>query len=358
MFGVRVAQLYGLWCDCSSQGGHLTYYCQRVHEQYRRHHAAMEIAVTADEMRGTDDVDAVLDHLPEIASKYAPALENRAAENSAVIQDILAELEGKKQNDHFRFGIEALDQILDGVPPTTLTTVGARSSNGKSVFLGQAAINCAARAAQPALMFSIEMSQKELFKRWAAHLSRQPIRGGDRRAFIGGLSRVDQLQRDGLLHVFTGPHTVEQIAAEAMAFASRSKLGIIVVDYLQAVVSTKSRTESREQQVAHIAGSLKHLASKAGAPVLTASQLNKDGENNPRGSTLRESEAIFNYSNIVLLLDPAKGSEREDAADMDIIIDKNRDGKKDVVVARWEKPIYTIRDQDACDLPNYRPELV
>jgi hypothetical protein len=83
------------------------------------------------------------------------------------------------------------------------------------------------------------MSQRELFSRWAAALSRQPLRGGNRRELIGGLARVDKLQRDGLLHVFTGPHTVEQITAAAMAFASRSKLGLIVVDYLQAVVTTK-----------------------------------------------------------------------------------------------------------------------
>jgi replicative DNA helicase len=201
------------------------------------------------------------------------------------------------------------------------------------------------------------MSQRELFSRWAAALSRQPLRGGNRRELIGGLARVDKLQRDGLLHVFTGPHTVEQITAAAMAFASRCKLGLIVVDYIQAVVPSKSRGESREQQVAHIAGSLKHLASKTGAPVLTASQQNKDGETNPRGSTLRESEAIFNYSNIVLLLDPQKGNERSDTVSMDIINDKNRDGRKDVVVAMWEKPIYTIRDMDAPDMPAYDPTL-
>ena len=114
------------------------------------------------------------------------------------------------------------------------------------------------------------------------------------------------------------------------------------VDYIQAVVPTRSKHDGREQQIAHVAASLKHLASKTGVPILTATQLNKEGEKTPRLSSVRESEAIANYSNIVLLLNP---EERNDVAvDMDIIVAKNRDGAKDVATVVWERPLFTIRD--------------
>jgi replicative DNA helicase len=224
-----------------------------------------------------------------------------------------------------------------------LATVGARTSAGKSVFLGQAALKCAHQDHKPALFFSLEMSQTEMYRRWAANLSQKPYGSHDRREIGSALLRVNQLASDGLLQVFTGPRTVEQIESEAMAYAARQPLGLIAVDYIQAISPTHSRSEGREQQVAHIAAALKRLAMKSGVPVLTASQLNKAGEESPRSSTLRESEAIGNYSNVVILL-KSMGDKFASSCEMDLIVDKNRDGSCGIGGAIWCRPIFTIRD--------------
>ena len=304
-FQARAAKLYGLWRDRASQAANVRHYAKGVHSEYRRQHAADDLAGLSDEMRATQDPDRVLSEVGAVATKYAPAAEDRSVENARVLNELLGELDGTRTDDRFRFGITALDELLGGIAPGMLVTVGARTGQGKSVLLGQTAMKCALRDGKPALMFSLEMTQAELYKRWASALSRKPFGGADKegRKQVGSaLLRVQDLAKHGLLQVFTGPRNVEQITAEAMAYAARQPLGIIVVDYLQAVLPTKSRSEGREQQVAHIAASLKHLAMSTGVPVLTASQLNKAGEDNPRGSTLRESEAIGNYSNVVILL--------------------------------------------------------
>ena len=353
-YGKTIRDIANLVADCTNQRAHIRYYAADVYQEHRRTHAAADIAGAADQMIGADDPDAVLEQLPEIASKYAPLPMNRTADTGQVFQDIIAEMEGKKPSGVFRFGITVLDNLIGGLPAGALVTVGARTSNGKSVFLGQSAIRCADRDRKVALFFSLEMGKAELFKRWAALLSRQPIKGGDRRQFLGGLSRVERLANDQLLHVFTGPRTVEQIAAEALAYTTRCEVALICVDYLQALVATRSR-DGREQQVAHQAAALKHLASQTGVPVLTASQLNKDGKDCPRLSAIRESEAIANYSNIVILLSPRSTSG--DAVTMDINLAKYRDGATDLLVATWDRSLFTIRDQDACDHPNYDPAL-
>ncbi len=341
-----VSDIGNLIAECTMQRAHLRFYASEVQREHRRRGAAEDIAGAADDILGTDNPDTVLEYLPEIATKYAPPALSRTSDNQRVIADIIDELEGRQPEQAFRFGIEAIDRIVDGVPAGALVTIGARTSCGKSVLLGQIGLQCAIRNAKPVLFFSCEMTQRELTKRWASALSRErhPNQGGDRRKYIGGVSRVKDLLDKQLLHVFTGARTVEQIAAEATAYAARCQLGAIIVDYVQAVVPTRSRSEGREQQVAHIAEFLKHLAASTGVPVFTASQLNKEAEETPRLSTMRESEAIGNYSNIVLLLDPER--RPGDVVKVDVHVAKNRDGKTKTGSRRLGTALFTIRDED------------
>ena len=345
LFGSRLAELYGLWCDCSSQAANLNYYCTQVHKEWRRTHAAEDISGVASDLGSSYDVDESLKELPEIANRYAPVVQQRCSANREVMEDLYAELEGKKSDDYFRFGISAIDNIVNGLPPTTLTTIGARTSNGKSVVLGQSALRCAFHYRRPVLFFSLEMSQRQMYRRWAASMSELPFSSANKDGIKDALSTIYKLEKDGLLHVFSGPRSIEQITAETMAFANRGSLGMVAVDYLQAVLPTKGRNENREQQVAHIASALKNLAATAQTPVLTAGQLNKSGEGDPHTSSFRESEGIGNYSNVVILLHPDAGSETTDIARVKVILDKNRDGGKGVMYISWNKPIFLMKDE-------------
>ena len=81
------------------------------------------------------------------------------------------------------------------------------------------------------------------------------------------------------LQLFNGSQRVEEIASIAKAYAATNELGLICVDYLQLVKPTETgRNITRERQVSHIATSLKNLAMEIGVPVMTATQVNKQGE--------------------------------------------------------------------------------
>jgi replicative DNA helicase len=90
---------------------------------------------------------------------------------------------------------------------------------------------------------------------------------------------------------------------------------MIVVDYIQLVEGVKSKTDSREQEVARISKQLKQLAKKFGCPVITASQLNDDGR-------VRESRAIAHDADIVLQIKPDEG----------IFVAKNRNGQRGIML--------------------------
>ena len=94
-----------------------------------------------------------------------------------------------------------------------------------------------------------------------------------------------------------------QITASAAAQAAASKIGLIVVDYIQLVDSEDSR-DSRQEQIAKISRRLKTLARELEVPVIALSQLNRAVENRedrrPRMADLRESGAIEQDADIVL----------------------------------------------------------
>jgi replicative DNA helicase len=127
--------------------------------------------------------------------------------------------------------------------------------------------------------------------------------------------------------------TVTEIAAAARRIKRRQgALGLIVIDYLQ-LIEPDNPKDPRQEQVAKIARRLKGLAREMAVPVMCLAQLNRQTEmgkeNIPRLSHLRESGAIEQDADVVLLLyrEEYYKPEKEDAkGKAEIIIAKQRNG--------------------------------
>jgi replicative DNA helicase len=122
-----------------------------------------------------------------------------------------------------------------------------------------------------------------------------------------------------------------QLRAKARRVASRHKLGLIIVDYLQLLNPTDSKVP-REQQVAEASRGLKSLAKELDVPVVVLSQLNRSSEKEnrpPRLADLRESGSIEQDADVVLMLArPKEADEKfQVAADSaELIVAKQRNG--------------------------------
>jgi len=133
--------------------------------------------------------------------------------------------------------------------------------------------------------------------------------------------------------VDAGNVTIVDIRAKARRLkTSRQGLGLIVVDYLQ-LMSSSSRLDNRQQEIAEISRSLKLMAKELEIPVIAVSQLNRDPERRqdkrPQLSDLRESGAIEQDSDIVMFIHREDSDEAKGKAD--IIVAKHRNGPTDVV---------------------------
>jgi replicative DNA helicase len=187
------------------------------------------------------------------------------------------------------------------------------------------------------LFVSLEMGRLEIGDRLLCARSR--VDGHKLRTGIGlnhseitHLSKAyNELSRDGVMFIDDTPtRNMLQITASARRMRRRSRVALIIVDYIQLVDAEDAR-ESRQEQIAKISRRLKALARSLEVPVIALSQLNRAVESRedkrPRMADLRESGAIEQDADIVLLLhrpDYYDANEQPGIAMLDVA--KNRNG--------------------------------
>ena len=233
-----------------------------------------------------------------------------------------------------------LDDIIGGLQPGRLYTIGARPGRGKSLA-GQAfAANVASRQKRSAFVASLEMTASEYAKRFLAADSSVRMRDMDHGS-LDGITWDRLGQSTGKLSSWpvwindSSRQDLASIRADARAVNRKHPLGVIVIDYLQLVTPADSRLP-RHEQVGQMTRNLKRLAKELHVPVILLAQLNRnstDGNRKPRLDDLRESGDIEQDSDVVILLhDPQPDAiPSPQGAELVALVEKNRGGPRGVV---------------------------
>jgi replicative DNA helicase len=246
-------------------------------------------------------------------------------------------------------GLRDLDLLTRGLQPGELIVLAARPSVGKSALALNIAEYVAADTDQAVAFFSLEMSKEELALRLLssrARLDGQRMRQGMlTETELKKLQEVADFLYKVPIYVDDSPALrIIDLRAKARRLVMRHNVKLIIVDYLQLMSSPGA--ESRQVEVANISRGLKALARELRLPVLAVAQLRRPPPNQPREapqiSDLRESGAIEQDADVVLLLDRAAtretpGSEkwREAQGKAELIIGKQRNGPTGLVHLTW-----------------------
>ena len=239
-----------------------------------------------------------------------------------------------------------LDALTSGLQPGSLVVVGARPSLGKTTFLLDVCRFASLRNEVPTALFSLEMTRKEIIARMLSAEARIPswlLRGGQLGDDEWGrlAKRMTEIAGCPLFINDTGTLPVQALCDEATRMVRDHRVKLIAVDYLQ-LITPELRGETREREVSEIARRLKSLALDLEVPVLVAAQLNRDPEyrqdKKPMLADLRESDAIAQAADLVILLHREDAYERESprAGEADFIVAKNRHGPTATVTVAFQ----------------------
>ena len=143
---------------------------------------------------------------------------------------------------------------------------------------------------------------------------------------------LDRLSRAPIYIDDQPGNNILKIRSVARRLKIEKGLGLIVVDYLQLMAPTITRSsDSMVQQVTEISRSLKHLARELDTPVLALSQLSRAVESRggrPRLSDLRDSGSIEQDADVVMFIH-REDKYKEDSAKpniAEILVEKHRNG--------------------------------
>lgn len=256
-------------------------------------------------------------------------------------------------------GIGTLDRITGGLGRGEMFVLAARPGVGKSSLAWQWAVH-GARKGFGALVFSLEMRQSELAKRWLASEAR--VAQSDLKRM-----RLSQLQMARLSDATdessrlpvdladASSQTIGDIRARVMRWKrKRPELALVVVDYLQLVGADVGRSATREQEVSAVARGLKRIAAECDVAVLALAQLSREVERGARGpllSDLRESGEIEQAADAVVFIHRPKDSEpigdEAQSIPCDLVIAKQRNGASGCIADVWFRAAHTRFEERA-----------
>ena len=238
-----------------------------------------------------------------------------------------------------------LDKRIYGLNRSDLIILAARPGMGKTSFAMNIATNVGKKYQDTAIaVFSLEMSKEQIVSRMIsseASLTSEAMKTGvipdEKWKDIGRAAEV--LSRLNIYIDDTPGITVAGIKAKLRRMKN---LGLVVIDYLQLMSSTKNYNGNRVVEISDITRNLKILAKELNVPVITLSQLARGPEQRPDKrpllSDLRESGSIEQDADIVMFLYRNAYYDKTDpnVNACECIVAKNRHGEPGTVPLGWD----------------------
>lgn len=288
-----------------------------------------------------DAADMAQKFLDEVTEASAPTPARSVAE---LAMPFMESLEAGGDQRGVASGWTDLGRLVPRFRPGQLITIAARPGVGKSVAMACIAHYVGVRLGLPVFVGTLEMSTDEFMARLVSHDAKVNLKHllepgllteDDWQRLARSLQRlqdaknlvIDDTPAMGIPHVRASLRQMRRTGNPA---------ALAVIDYLQLMESGK-KVESRQVEVSQYSRGFKLLAKEFEVPIIVGSQLNRDVERRsdkkPILADLRESGSVEQDSDIVIMLyrDELYNPESPRAGEIDLFVEKNRNGPRGVV---------------------------
>jgi replicative DNA helicase len=264
------------------------------------------------------------------------------------MDDALDAAEKPVEGERIRTSWPDLNQLYAGHFPKHLVILGARPAVGKTLIALGMARHAAIEAGIATLYISLEISDREVIYRLLAceagielsHLIESRCTDAD----WDKLARARRVIDPAPFYVHDADSITVAGVDRAIASVERRhgvKIGLVVIDYLQLMDAAENkRTANRQEEVASLSRGLKKLAKKRDISIIACAQLNRGptqrADKKPTMSDLRESGAIEADADNILLLHREADPESPRVGEIDVIVEKQRNGPKGTVTLAFQ----------------------
>lgn len=354
----------GTLMEHAAPAGSVAWHARTVAEDGRRRriHLALSKARSVTEGQAWDaeaDIDLIRKLIDDAAA-------DRNAYQETDLVDAVNELLDELENPPPTVGVTPpyLDlkrELIPAFKPGQLIVVAARPSVGKTLVAADIARTAALRDGQRTVLFTLEMSKKEILARmFAAEATVLYSKIVERKVTPEDLEKISKASwrvTSAPLIIEDAPHcTVEHVRSRLRTLLRGGPVDMVIIDYLQ-LLDPSPKIQVREQQVAAQSRALKQMAREFGVPIVILAQLHRgSGQKNdapPRMSEIRESGAVEQDADVVILLHRPDFYEPVGprTGEVDLIVDKNRGGRRGTVTLAHQ--LHYSRFTDMAHYPRY-----
>jgi len=247
-----------------------------------------------------------------------------------------------------------LDGIIDGLQGGHLIILAGRTGMGKTFVALNMLKNISIDQKIPAALYSLEMSNTQVFYRLTSLLSGIPAtkikRGTINDQELEKVEASIKLLEDSPLFVSDEPSNsiLSTLSGNMNSSCKANGVQAIFIDHIGLVNCGSNYKDNRANEMGKITMTTKIAAKQHNIPIICLAQLNREADKKepPKLSQLRESGNLEQDADIVIFVHRRDYYDKADKpGQVEIIVEKNRDGEPGKVNFSYRKETWLIKEE-------------
>ena len=244
-----------------------------------------------------------------------------------------------------------------------LIIIGSRPAMGKTTFVENIMNNVAVKQRKKVLFFTLEESKETIIRKLIInnvgiepykldlYEKNQVNKNAKMNLTKEDLDRIEygtKLLNNARIYLDEKTNTTDSICIKAREMKLNHNIELIIIDYVQLILSEKRNLLSKDNDLEDTFGKLKVLAKELDLPIIITTQLSRKIElrenKRPFLGDLKEKKGYFKYSDKILFIYRDSNNKKQKNSDItEIIIAKNNDGYITTIKLRWLPKYYKFK---------------
>lgn len=226
----------------------------------------------------------------------------------------------------------------------TVNVISARPSVGKTAF-GLNLFNDLMREYK-VIFFNMEMNETEIYTNLASINSEIPkdqikLEAKTNHFIETKVKNGIHEQNQGNYKIYTGSKTINSIK-KIISKESKNEHCIVFVDYV-GLVKIAGKNQNDRERIGEVMREFKIITNDYDCTLFVMAQINRTGDSAPDMTHVKDSGEIEQTAHVLMILHDSKNDKNEQAPIYDLIIAKNRSGRKGLIKIQFNKPIQKFR---------------